>query len=53
MKKEDLPAVAHLVSALNDSAQALESAYNKKDAEKLASLKKEILSLQEQIDNLL
>ena len=53
MKKEDISLIAQLLASIKDSVEELETAYNKKDAEHLASAKKEILEFQSSIEKLL
>ena len=53
MEKEDITLMAQLLTGIKDALEMLEEAEKKKDAEKLASAKKEILNFQKQIDSLL
>lgn len=49
MRKEEISVIAQLLSSMRDAVERLEGAYNKKDAETLASAKREILELQIEI----
>jgi uncharacterized protein YegL len=53
MKNEDVMILAQLLTAMKDAVQKLEDAEKKKDAESLASAKKEILTFQGQIKEML
>jgi hypothetical protein len=53
MRKEDVSELAQLLTGMRESLGKLAEAYSEKDAEKLASIKKEILNLQKEIDKLL
>ena len=50
MEKDDVISLAHLLSAMKDSAIKLEEAVKKKDAEKIAGIKREILRFQKDIE---
>jgi hypothetical protein len=49
MKKEDISAIAQLLSSLKDMVHSLEEAQKKKDISRTNDVKKEILELQKQI----
>jgi hypothetical protein len=53
MKKEEVVVVAQLLTAIKDAASKLGDAEKEKDAAKLNSAKKEILSFQKQIQEIL
>ena len=53
MKKEDISVIAQLLASMRDAVEELEIAYKKKDAEHLASAKREILEFQVSIEKLL
>ena len=53
MKKEDIIVVAQFLTGMKDSLTRLEQAQKNKDAESLNLIKREILNLQIQINNLL
>ena len=53
MEKEDVVVLAQLLNAIKEAVEKLEKYYKKKDMENLQVAKKEILSLQKEIDNLL
>jgi len=53
MKNEDLIVVAQLLAAMKDAIEKLDIAERNKDAEKLNSAKKEILTFQKQMRELL
>ncbi|MEK6890265.1 MAG: hypothetical protein AABX35_03700 [Nanoarchaeota archaeon] len=53
MNKDYINSVAHLLSVMKEDAEKLEEAVGKKDAEKVASLKQEILNLYLQINSLI
>ena len=53
MEKEEVAVIAQLLTAMKDSAEKLEQAQRKKDLESIAEAKKEILSFQRQIKELL
>ena len=53
MKKEDVPVLAQLLTGIKDALEKLEEAEKKKDGEELAIAKREILSFQKKIDEML
>jgi len=53
MKKEEITVLAQLLTAVKDGVNKLEEADREKDAEKLASAKREILGFQKKISELL
>lgn len=53
MKKEDLISIAQLLAAMKDAVDRLAVAEREKNAEELNSAKKEILSFQKQVQDLL
>ncbi len=53
MEKESIALIAQLLTGIKDSVDKLEEAINKKDLEKAAYAKNEILNFQQQIDKLL
>ena len=53
MKKEDLIALAHLITIMKDSLDELEKAQKMKDNQRVIESKKEILNIQKKIDELL
>ena len=53
MEKEEVAVIAQLLTAMKDSAEKLEQAQRKKDLENIEEAKKEILSFQRQIKELL
>lgn len=53
MQKEDIALLAQLLTGMKDALYKLEEAYKKKDEEYLNRAKKEIISLQIQIDKIL
>lgn len=50
MRKEDISLVAQLLSSMKDAVAKLDEAQRKKDLPNIASAKKEILNLQQQIN---
>lgn len=53
MKKEDFSVLAQVLTAIKDNISKIEEAQKRKDKEMLATAKREILTLQQQIDNML
>ena len=53
MEKERINLIAQLLGSMKDDMERLEEAYKKNDAEMLASLKKEILQFQAEINRLI
>ncbi|MFH1802628.1 MAG: hypothetical protein ABH864_04200 [archaeon] len=53
MKNEDVMVLAQLLAAMKDAAEKLGISERKKDAEGLASAKREILTFQQQIKEML
>lgn len=53
MKSEDLIVVAQLLAAMKDAVEKLAAGERSKDAERVNSAKKEILTFQKQIQELL
>ena len=53
MKKESIILLAQLLTMMRDSVKKLDDAEQKKDWEKVAMLKQEVLTLQIKIDELL
>ncbi len=53
MNKEEISSIAHLLTVMKEDAGKLIEAFDKKDAEKVASIKNEILNLQSQINSLI
>lgn len=53
MKKEEIAVLAQLLTAIKDAIDRLEEAQKKKDAEELEMAKREILSFQKKIDEIL
>lgn len=53
MNKEEISSIAHLLSVMKEDAEKLKEAMDKRDAEKVASIKNEMLNLQSQINSLL
>jgi len=53
MKNEDVVILAQLLTAMKDAVEKLDAAERKKDAEGLASAKKEILTFQRQVGEML
>jgi hypothetical protein len=53
MRKEDLNAIAQLLTGMKDAAGELDRALNKKDEEKVNASKRKILALKTQIDRLI
>jgi hypothetical protein len=52
-KGEDLSMIAQLLMGMKDSIDKLEEAYNRRDSENLAKIKKEILVFQKKINGAL
>ena len=50
MKKEEIAAVAQLLTAMKDAIAKLREAQRKKDSEQINLLKREILGFQKNID---
>jgi len=50
MEREAIIILAQLLVGLREAVEKCEEAYNRKDAERLMAIKKEILALQEQIE---
>jgi hypothetical protein len=50
MKKEEINVIAQLIAGMRDSAEKLDEMYKKGDRDGLASMKREILKLQKEID---
>jgi len=50
MRKEDIALVAQLLSSMKDAVARLDEAQRKKDIQKTAMAKKEILNLQQKIN---
>lgn len=53
MKKEDIIVVAQLLSAIREALIEIDFAKRKKDEEKIAMIKQEILKFQKKIDELI
>lgn len=53
MRKEDLVDVAQLLNAIKEDIEKIKTAQKNKDAEKIAIAKKEILSFQKKISEIL
>ncbi len=53
MKKENLTVLAQILTSMRDGAEKLEKADKKKDLETYNNVKKEILSLQKKIGEIL
>jgi hypothetical protein len=53
MRKEGVNEIAQILTGMRESLGKLGEAYSEKDAEKHASIKKEILNIQKEIDGLL
>lgn len=53
MKKEEVVMLSHLFSAMKDAVKKLEESMASKDNEGIVMAKKELLSLQKQVDSLL
>lgn len=53
MNKDEISSIAHLLTVMKEDAEKLREAMEKKDAEKITSIKNEILNLQSQINSLL
>jgi hypothetical protein len=53
MKKEEIAVLAQLLTAIKDAVEQMESAERERDAEKIASAKKEILNFQKKISEIL
>lgn len=53
MRKEDISLLAQLMNSMKDAANELEKARANKDIAKFNELKKQILSFQQKIDQLL
>ena len=53
MKREDITILAQLMTSMKDAVEKLGDAEKEKDAEKLNTAKKEIVSFQKQIDRIL
>jgi hypothetical protein len=53
MKKEDISLIAQLLAGMKDAVDKMESSYKKNDAERFASLRKEVLTFQMEIKKLL
>jgi hypothetical protein len=53
MQKEDIMVLAQLLTGLKDAVANLEKAEKKKDMEEIAAAKREIISLQAQIDKII
>jgi hypothetical protein len=53
MKNEDVSDIAQLLLAMKDSVKKLRKAKRGKNAEQLEGVKKEILSFQKRLDNLI
>ncbi len=53
MKKEEIAVLAQLLTAIKDTIERLEEAQKKKDSEELEMAKREILSFQKKIDEIL
>lgn len=53
MKKEEIAVLAQLLTALKDAVLKLEEAQREKRIEEIASAKREILSFQKKIEELL
>lgn len=52
MKKEDIAILAQLLTAMRDTVGKLDVAYKKEDMEELVALKREIMSFQKKINEL-
>ena len=53
MQKEDITLLAQLLTGMKDAVDRLEEAHKKGDVEQLAAAKKEILSFQKQVVELI
>ncbi len=53
MKEEDVLLLAQLLRTMRDISDKIKEYYQKKDAEKLALAKKELLELQKKVNELL
>lgn len=53
MRKEDAALLVELTTAMQEEIAKMEEFYNNKDMEKLNGVKKEILAMQKQIDDLI
>jgi hypothetical protein len=53
MKKEDVTLLAQLLSGMDEAVERLSKAQKKKDLEEVASIKREIINFQKQIEALL
>lgn len=53
MNRDYINSIAHLLSVMKEDAEKLDEAVRKKDAEKVASLKQEIINLHSQINSLI
>jgi len=53
MKKEDVPIIAQLLSAIKSGLAKMDEAQKKEDKEGLAMIKQEILDFQRKIDEIL
>jgi len=53
MNKEDIIALAHLLTSMKDAGSKMAEAIKKKDSEELAEAKNEMLSLQRQVNLML
>jgi len=53
VKKEDCLLIIQLLYAMQEAVEKLEKYYGKKNAEKFANAKKEVLSIQRELNNLL
>lgn len=53
MEREKILVLAQLLASLKEAVNRLESAYKSQDAEHLAEVKREILTLQESLEGML
>lgn len=53
MKKEDLPAIANLLTAMRDTVRKIEEAQKNKDLETLETAKKELVMFSNKLKELL
>ena len=52
MKKEDVLILVQLLKSMRDAVAKLENAYSERDIEKMMALKKEVLSLYDEVAKL-
>lgn len=53
MKKEDISVLAQLLTAMKEGIGKMEEAQKRKDAEQLATIKREMLMFQQKIEELI